>query len=38
MDTSFFPLQTTQAYATFANRGELMRPYLVKEITKWTNR
>ena len=27
------PLQTTQAYAAFANRGELMRPYLVKEIT-----
>ena len=27
------PLQTTQAYAAFANRGDLMRPYLVKEIT-----
>ncbi len=27
------PLQTTQAYAAFANRGNLMRPYLVKEIT-----
>ena len=27
------PLQTTQAYAAFANRGSLMRPYLVKEIT-----
>lgn len=27
------PLQTTQAYAAFANRGDLMRPYLVKKIT-----
>tara|TARA_B100000575_G_C23143750_1_gene666855 strand:+ start:10485 stop:12683 length:2199 start_codon:yes stop_codon:yes gene_type:complete len=27
------PLQTTQAYAAFANRGDLMRPYLVKAIT-----
>ena len=27
------PLQTTQAYAAFANRGVLMRPYLVKKIT-----
>ena len=27
------PLQTTQAYAAFANQGNLMRPYLVKEIT-----
>jgi cell division protein FtsI/penicillin-binding protein 2 len=27
------PMQTTQAYAAFANRGDLMRPYLVREIT-----
>ena len=26
-------MQTTQAYAAFANRGDLMRPYLVREIT-----
>lgn len=27
------PLQLTQAYASFANEGKMMRPYLVKEIT-----